>query len=272
MRAIAIVGCPCRLEQMLRLPGLSATSEHQIMHAAAKDWRDEVDAELAQMAKVEEHLRAALETAGLPIGLDYGLRITHAGRPRVEGTSAITDPLDTPIKIAMRDVLEVFAERLKEDAARRRGQLDEKGLFMSRPNEHGQHVRFTAYSPQDRLLGKEDALARSLLTDAKTAASRARPCGEYRSAYAKIDRQQVAKLAALGWDRGELADLIMASCRDWGHPPTDLANKFRYTQQELKSPDPGVKGAATKRRADLIKWLKNRGPSHRLETDRVTVA
>lgn len=258
MRAISVVGCPCRLEQLLRLPGLSTNYEPSLAHGAAEKWQHQVEAELEQMATVEKHLRAALSAAELALGLEYGLRITHASRPKFEDGRAVTAPLESPIKITMRDLLTLLAERLKEDATRRRGSLDESGLHMTRPGKNGQHLKFTAYSPQDRHIGKDDALSRALLADAVTASTRARPAGEFRSAFAVLNRQQAAALrnALPEWDRGELADLIAVSYRDWNHPPTNLDRKYVYDPAALASDDVSAASDAKQQRKALMEWLR----------------
>lgn len=262
--AIAIVGCPCRLEQLLRLPGLSAANESRTMANAAARWNTEVEDELERMVTVERHLRKALEVAGDALGLEYGLRITHAATPKIQGGEAVLEPRSSPINIAMRDALALFAERLKEDAARRRGSLDERGLHLRRPGEHGEVLQLHAFSPQDRLIGNEDDLSRSLLTDAATAKARAQPPGAFRSAYAKAAVQQVAALKAAlplpDWDNGTLADLIAASCRDWQHPPTDLKPSLRYDPAKLASDNVNDADTANAQRKRLMQWLTDHQP------------
>ena len=149
-------------------------------------------------------------------------------------------------------------ERLKEDAARRRGILNDTGLHMSRPGRDGICVKFTAYSPQDRHIGKEDDLSRALLADVATATQRARPAGEFRSGFAEWNRRQVATLrrALPGWSYGDLADLITASCHDWNHAPTALAPKYAYRLQDVSSEDRIVAEKARRRRTALIDWLR----------------
>lgn len=257
MHAIRIVGCPCRLEQLLYLPGLSAINESQTMYRAAADWRREAAADLRAMEHVEEMLRSTLAAADAgSIGMDYGLRITHASKPSYRNDDAT--PLETPIRITMHDLLKLFAERLKEDAARRLGSLGETGLHMSRPGENGLFLRFTAYSPQDRHIGKEDELSRALLTDLATATARARPAGEFRSSFAEWNRRRVATLRQMlpGWGYSELADLIASSWQDWNHAPTALDPKYQYKPQDLSSKDRIVADGARRRRTALIDWLR----------------
>lgn len=131
MRAIRVVGCPCRLEQLLKLPGLSAINEARAMHNAAAHWRRKTAAEVRAMQQVETLLRATLAAADAAlISLDYGLRITHASKATFKEDHFTVVPLETPIRITMHDLLKLFAERLKEDAARRRGSGDDTGLHM----------------------------------------------------------------------------------------------------------------------------------------------
>ena len=271
MRAIRIVGCPCRLEQLLRLPGLSAINESQAMYKAAADWRRGAAADLRAMEQVEGLLRSTLVVAeAASIGLDYGLRITHASKPSYRDDEAAVAPLETPIKITMQDLLKLFAERLKEDAARKRGSVDNTGLHMSRPGENGLALRFTAYSPQDRHIGKEDGLSRALLTDVATASARARPAGEFRSKFAEWNRHQVATLRQMlpDWGYSDLADLIASSCLDWNHAPTAIARRYQYNPHDLSSNDRIAADDARRRRTALIDWLREQektrpGPSSR---------
>lgn len=223
------------------------------------------------MQHVEELLRSALAAAGeASIDLDYGLRITHASKAAFQYDHFTVAPLETPIRITMKDLLCLFAERLKEDAARRRGSVDDTGLHMSRAGEGGLHLTFTAYSPQDRHLGKADELSKTLLADVITATSRARPAGEFRANFAEWNRQQVSRLrcALPEWGYSDLADLITASNHDWNHAPTALGSTYRYRFEDLSSSDRVVATGARRRRTALMDWLREQTKTRASSTSR----
>jgi len=141
----------------------------------------------------------------------------------------VTLPTHKPIEIKMLDVFGIFASAA-EHTAKRFMEVDLGGGLGALPGKLANARRMASLSRSRRIE----------LTNKS------------------VRHRLSALLGALqGWPPGDVAELIVASQRDWNPPPFKLAPRFAFSADHLDSRDRGLAGRARQQRGALLQWIRD---------------